>query len=86
MSTNKGKVCVDRISDVRFTGAAVNLLAMCGDQALCDVIIVTNMLGKVTPEVGVAQEQELASDSFKPGLDNETLFHRHNDTTESVPP
>lgn len=77
-----------RISDVRFTGTAVKsfkaLLAMCGDQALRNVVIVTNMWGKVTPEIGADREQELASDFFKPALDNGALFLRHGNTAESA--
>ena len=83
-----GIIYVHRISDVRFTGTAVKnfktLLAMCGDQALRKVVIMTNMWGKVTQEVGIAREQELVSDFFKPALDNGALFVRHEDTIESA--
>lgn len=44
-----------RISDMRFTGTAARsfkaLLTMCGGHALQNVVIVTNMWKKVTPEV-----------------------------------
>ena len=77
-----------RISDVRFTGTAAKsfktLLAMCGDAALQNIVIVTNMWGKVTPEIGIAREQELASSFFKPALDKGARLLRHNDTTESA--
>jgi hypothetical protein len=83
-----GVIYVHRISDVRFTGTAVRsfktLLAMCGNQALPNVVILTNMWGKVTPEVGAAREQELAGDFFKPALDNGARFRSHNDTAESA--
>ena len=83
-----GIIYIHRISDVRFTGAAVKnfktLLAICGHEALCNVVIMTNMWGKVTQEVGTAREQELASDFFKPALDNGAFFVRHEDTTESA--
>ena len=73
---------------MRFTGTAVKsfntLLAMCGSQALRNVVIVTNMWGKVASEVGVAREQELTSDFFKPALDEGAQFLRHGDTTEST--
>ena len=73
---------------MRFTGTAVKsfntLLAMCGDQALRNVVIVTNMWGKVTPDVGGARERELADDFFKSALDKGARFFRHEDTTEST--
>jgi hypothetical protein len=57
---------------------------MCGDQALPNVVIVTNMWGKVTPDVGDSREQELANTFFKPALDKGALFRRHNNTVESA--
>jgi len=79
---------VHRISDVRFTGTAAKsfktLLAMCGDRALRNVVIVTNMWGKVTPEVGIAREQELASNFFKHALDNGAQLLAHDNTAESA--
>jgi len=83
-----GVIYLHRISDVRFTGTAARsfkaLIAMCGDQALRNVVIVTNMWGKVTPDVGEAREQELASSFFKSALDKGALFRRHHDTIEST--
>ena len=77
-----------RISDVRFTGTAVKsfktLLAMCGEKALRNVTIMTNMWGKVTPEVGIAREQELANSFFEPALDKGAKLLRHSDTSESA--
>jgi len=83
-----GIIYVHRISDVRFTGTAVKsfktLLAMCGDKALRNVAIMTNMWGKVTTEVGIAREEELASSFFKPALDKGAQLLRHSDTIESA--
>ena len=83
-----GLVYIHRISDVRFTGTAARsfkaLLALCGEQALRNVVIVTNMWGRVTPEVGGAREQELASNFFKPALDKGAVLRRHHDTAESA--
>lgn len=77
-----------RISDVRFTGTHAKsfrtLLAMCGERALRNVAIMTNMWGKVTSEVGIDREEELASNFFKPALDNGTQLLRHSDTIESA--
>lgn len=73
---------------MRFTGTAARsfkaLLAMCGDRALPNVVIVTTMWGKVTPEVGGAREKELASDFFKPAVDKGAVLLRHTDTAESA--
>lgn len=83
-----GVIYLHRISDVRFTGTAARsfkaLIAMCGDRALRNVVIVTNMWGKVTPDVGEAREQELASSFFKTALDKGAAFRRHHDTAESA--
>jgi len=83
-----GIIYVHRISDVRFTGTAVKsfktLLAMCGDKALQNVAIMTNMWGKVTTEVGTAREEELTSSFFKPALDKGAQLLRHSDTIESA--
>ena len=59
-------------------------MAMCGEQALQNVIFVTNKWGNVTPEVGSAREQELASDFYKPALDRGAVLRRHDDTIESA--
>jgi hypothetical protein len=73
---------------VRFTGTAARsfkaLLAMCGEQALQNVVVVTNMWGKVTPEVGSTREQELANHFYKPALDRGAVLLRHDDTIESA--
>ena len=57
---------------------------MCGDQALQNVVIVTNMWGRVTPEVGGSREEELASNFFKPGLDKGAVLRRHDNTADSA--
>lgn len=57
---------------------------MCGDKALRNVVIVTNMWGRVAPEVGDAREGELAASFFKHALDNGATFLRHDNTVESA--
>jgi hypothetical protein len=57
---------------------------MCGDQALQNVVIVTNKWGIVTPEIGSAREQELADHFYKPALDRGAVLLRHDDTIESA--
>ena len=55
---------------------------LCGDEAMKNVILVTNMWGEVSPEVGEKREAELAADDifFKPALDKEAKIRRHDNT------
>lgn len=59
---------------------------LCGDDALKNIIIVTNMWGQVSPEIGMAREKELASDDilFKPVLDKGAVMLRHDNTLSSA--
>jgi len=59
---------------------------LCGDSALRNVIIVTNMWGEVNPEVGNEREAELISDDifFKPVLENGAQMARHLNTVPSA--
>lgn len=59
---------------------------LCGDSTLKNVIIVTNMWGEVSEEVGCAREKELASDDilFKPVLDKGARMCRHYNALQSA--
>lgn len=57
---------------------------MCGETTLRNVVLVTNMWGNVTPEIGVTREQQLATEFVKPVLDKGAQLRRHYDTTESA--
>lgn len=59
---------------------------LCGESALKNVVIVTNMWGEVSKEVGEAREDELATDElfFKPVLANGARMLRHDNTFESI--
>ena len=59
---------------------------LCGDIALQNVVIVTNMWGKVDPQVGEAREAELMTDDifFKPVLDKGAQIARHENTVTSA--
>jgi seryl-tRNA synthetase len=59
---------------------------LCGDDALQNVVIVTNMWGEVTAEVGNQREAELMSedDFFKPVLEKGARMARHKDTVLSA--
>ena len=47
-------------------------------------MLTTNMWGNVTPEVGAAREQQLATEFVMPALVGGAQLHRHYDTTESA--
>lgn len=59
---------------------------LCGDSALRNVIIVTNMWGEVDPQIGDAREAELAREDlfFKPVLDKGAQMVRHENTIPSA--
>ena len=68
-----GIIYVHRISDDRFSGISVRNFKMfqklCGDSTLKNVILVTNMWGRVEEDVGEAREKELAEVYFAPALE-----------------
>jgi len=59
---------------------------LCGDGALQNVVMVTNMWGEVDPHVGDAREAELVKEDnfFKSFLDNGAQIARHNNTIASA--
>lgn len=59
---------------------------LCGDNALQNVVIVTNMWEQVDPRVGEAREAELAGEYifFKPVLDKGARMARHDNTVSSA--
>ena len=85
-----GFVYVHRISDTRVGGTAKRNLRifqkLCGRDSFKNVVIVTTMWDKVTPEEGEQREQELQrSDSlFKPLMDEGATMVRHEGTRESA--
>ena len=74
---------------MRIGGIATRTLSVfrrfCGDTSLKNVIIVTSMWDKVSPEEGDAREKLLHVDSrFKPLLDGEATMLRHDNTPQSA--
>ena len=59
---------------------------LCGENALRNVVIVTNMWGDVDPEVGEAREAELMREEifFKPVLEQGARMARNENTTLSA--
>ena len=60
--------------------------SLCGDVALRNVVIVTNMWGRVEPGVGEAREAELREDDmfFKPALTRGAWMARHENTISTA--
>lgn len=87
-STLAGVIYIHRISDKRFTGISGRNFKMfrelCGDKSLENVILVTNMWGEVTRDVGEARENELTTNFFKPVLDKGARLARHHNTIKSA--
>ena len=59
---------------------------LCGESTLKNVIILTNMWGEVSREIGEAREQELATKDmfFKPALAKGASMKRHENTPASA--
>ena len=87
-STLTGIIYVHRISDNRFGGVTGRNFAMfhklCGESALKNVVLVTNMWREDSQVVNEARERELISGFFKPVLDKGAQVTRHNNTIESA--
>ena len=85
-----GVLYFHRISDLRMGGTLTRNFKMfrtlCGEAALKNVVIVTNMWGGVEPEVGCAREAELMREDifFKPALEKGALMVRHTNTVPSA--
>ena len=83
-----GVIYIHRISDNRFGGIAGRNFEMfrklCGDTALKNVVLVTNMWGEVSRDIGDAREKELSSKFFKPALDFGAQMVRHDNTVQSA--
>ena len=85
-----GVLYFHRISDLRMGGTQTRNFRMfrslCGEGALGNVVIVTNMWSGVEPEVGDAREAELMGEDifFKPVLEKGARMARHDDTVPSA--
>jgi hypothetical protein len=85
-----GVIYIHRISDNRMGGISTRNFRMfrklCGDDTLKNVILMTNMWGEVSEEVGATREAQLSQDDmfFKPALQNGAKLLRHYNTPESA--
>lgn len=86
----QGVVYLYRISDNKAPGSAVRNLRLyenlCGEDALCNSIVVTNMWNRVDEAVGSAREEQLKNEPtlLKPILDRGAKLMRHHGTQESA--
>jgi hypothetical protein len=82
-----GVLYFHRISDFWMTGVSKKNLVMfqqlCGERALQNVVIVTNMWEEVHPLIGNTREANLMRDS-KPILDRGAKMARHDNTISSA--
>ena len=83
-----GIIYVHRISDERLSGISARNFKMfrelCGGPSLKNVILVTNMWGEVSKDVGEARERELTTNLFKPVLDKGARLARHHNAAQSA--
>ena len=83
-----GVIYVHHISDTLSTKVPsrnfMMVRALCGDAALMNAVLVSNMWSKVSPEVGGKRENELSSGFFKPALDLGAQMARHDNTAQSA--
>ena len=86
--TLAGVIYVHRISDDRFGGVAAKNFRMfrklCGEKTLKNVVLMTNMWGRVTPQQGADREQQLRDDYFKAAIEKGVQLCRHTNTLESA--
>lgn len=79
-----------RISDFKMSGTSTRNFKMfcqlCGDSALKNVVIATNMWSGVSEDIGIAHEAELVSNDlfFKPLLDKGGKMLRHTNAPASA--
>jgi chromosome segregation ATPase len=57
---------------------------LCGEKTLKNVILVTNMWGRVTPQQGADREQQLKTKHFKAAIEKGAHLCRHSNTPESA--
>ncbi|CAL1717260.1 unnamed protein product [Somion occarium] len=85
-----GVVYMHRITDRKMGGSSHKNLnvfrKLCGDEALVNVAIVTNMWENVDPTLGAAREEELAKDDtmFGPLIAKGAHMHRHDGSRASA--
>ncbi|KAJ4255840.1 hypothetical protein NW757_004463 [Fusarium falciforme] len=87
----RGVIYLHKITDNRMTGSSVNYLkilrSLVGDDALGNLILVTNMWNKLRDEdrgEALQREQELIDDFWDPMIEKGSYVHQFDGTTESA--
>ena len=57
---------------------------LCGDSTLRNLVLVTNVWGEVSQDVGEYREEELITNFFKPVAKRDAQLARHNSTPQSA--
>ena len=83
-----GVVYIHRISDFRMGGSSRRnfklFCNLCGDDALKNSVLVTNMWGKVDVKKGEKREAELRDKFFKSAIDKGAQLIRHDNTAKTA--
>jgi len=83
-----GVIYVHKISEDRFGGLAAKNFRMfrelCGEKTLKNVILMTNMWGRVVPQQGAERERQLNDKYFKAAIEKGAQLCRHYNTPESA--
>ena len=83
-----GVIYVHRISDDKFGGLAVKNFRMfrelCGEKTLKNVILMTNMWGRIPLPQGADREQQLKVKYFNTAIEKGAQLCRHYNTPESA--
>ncbi len=83
-----GVIYIHRISDFRMGGSSSRnfklFCNLCGDDALKNSVIVTNMWGEVDVKKGEKREAELRDKFFKPAIDKGAQLLRHDNTAKTA--
>ena len=57
---------------------------LCGEKTLKNVVLMTNMWGRVTPQQGMDREEQLKTDYFRAAIDKGAQLYRHTNTPKSA--
>jgi len=83
-----GIIYVHRISDDKFGSLAIRnfrmLRKLCGEKTLKNVMLMTNMWGRVALQQGTDREQQLKDKYFKAAIENGAQLCRHTNNPESA--
>jgi len=83
-----GVIYIHRISDRRMSGVSMENFRLfrkiCGDAAMQNVVIVTNMWAEVDAKIGASREDQLKNIYFKDAFSHGARMRRHDDDVDSA--